>query len=183
LFFASAVFVFLLCAIPAAAQQGVGVRKPSAPVASTISGRVFGITQGGDLKPARFVDVYLLLRAVRENFLFGEGIGQMNAIAAGDNATEERACRLELLAINQALLDSLHWASDNHNEKQVYETQTDEEGNFKIAVPPGSYLVLSSGEAGLSQVFWQQDDVRVLTGGHTELKLHDAKKACSKSAD
>ena len=55
------IWIVCLCIVTVGTVNGQHVpTKTAAPTRGTLSGRVFAITQGGDLKPARMADVYIL---------------------------------------------------------------------------------------------------------------------------
>lgn len=61
-FLCSATIVLAIVAVVGAQQQNA--KKTSPPGTAAVSGRVFVITEGGDLKPARLANVYLLFKGI-----------------------------------------------------------------------------------------------------------------------
>lgn len=58
------IWIVCLCIVTVGTANGQHAStKTAAPTRGTLSGRVFAITQGGDLKPARMADVYILFSA------------------------------------------------------------------------------------------------------------------------
>jgi hypothetical protein len=173
---------------------------PSAP-SGILSGRVFLITAGGDLKPARLATIILLYsgrtpdQAEAEpntaGMKFAEELvqaqtTQLKAESAERNRTrpaedeerfEKRMCRTALQVHSQAALTTLNWLGTEGNKAQVVSADADEEGNFKIVAPPGNYILLAHGRAGFNDAAWWTS-VGVRSGEVTTLKLAHPAKAC-----
>jgi hypothetical protein len=155
---------------PAAAEQkpvSKAARKPG-----IVSGRVFGITSGGDLKPARMADVYLLY-VYRKADLSGadkeyqESAGGGNRMdqelkritgygqwlsGEGSSASESIRCRRELLSYEESVIQTMKWAQRESKDWQVIAGNSDEEGAFNISVPhPGKYRASSHGQGRLQR--------------------------------
>jgi len=188
-----------LLAVIASAQQ----KSSSASNAGVVSGSVFAVTQGGDLKPARMANVYLfyVFRSVKWANAHPEdedsagsawldnstkGLEEMTKEEA---AMDERAwnknwhCHRELLAYSNALLDTRKWASANGKEWQILTTTVDENGVFKVRVPrPGRYIIVASGHAGFNDAFWDApgsaDEIDVASGTTMTVKLSSPQVAC-----
>jgi hypothetical protein len=164
-----------------------------------VSGRIFAITKGGDIKPARMANVHLLyyhqrktaseLERNEENSVGGEWLDRK--IKATDDYIKELSedkidpsssigCRKELLAIYAMPLSKIIvWGLDQNKDRQILQTEADEEGNFKIIVPrPGVYILLANGRAGFNEAFWYSLDVLVKPGTETPIKLGSPEKAC-----
>jgi heat shock protein HslJ len=164
-----------------------------------ISGRVFGITNGGDLKPARLAHVYVLgqfpksrTELVTAELVFvkatTDGYKELNKTVANDS--EAVACHKELLIIGEALGKAAEWVQQNRMYSQMKDTNGDEEGKFHFSgISQGFYTIVVLGRAGMSDAYWEAEiDVGLngkitdLTGGEmnqvTEIKLNSPKKAC-----
>jgi len=167
-------------------------------------GRVFLITEGGDLKPARLASVYLLWeqrtryyadlteeekKVVDYSALVAwrvaelkavEEIGRIAMLAHYHSTTAE--CLEEVQAYSTAFEDLLKWGTDPKNTNQLLLADADEEGSFTIKVPrPGMYTLLAHGRAGFYKAFWE-DRITVESGKDTIVKLASPKKACIVSA-
>ena len=189
-----------------AAAGGTAQQKPApknAARSGIVSGRVFLITQSGDLKPARMAEVYALyLRPKLGNDAAGNAIEEHSAsFTLADNQTKEvkaelaeyealpmnesgsmsdaASCRRDLLAYQNALVDTLKWASDENKDWQIVQTEADENGAFKIAVPrPGVYTLVVHGHAGFNDAFWESGLLTVTPGSVIAVKLSQPEKAC-----
>lgn len=167
----------------------------TAPAATgTVEGRVFGITRGGDLKPARMPTIYLLYKGRGEpteeksaddhysitslTALDKRLKEQIASAEAGSVEDEELKCRESLLDTDQSLVDTAQWALDNKKARQVLMTDGDEEGYFKVAkVPVGHYRVVARGQAGANDAYWESFIV-VKTGMTTSTKLTSPGRSC-----
>jgi hypothetical protein len=185
------------------AVLAMGQAAKRTPVAmSTVSGRVFAITKGGDLKPARLAHVYLLysgtLKGAENNTAASEFIsalssqmkyhsdawrawlhGMQQKYPGQDisEASDRELCRSQLLAYTSALKDTLDWVEQNKKPKQLLDTDADEEGNFAIRVPAGIYNLLAHGRAGINDAFWTSDVV-AQSGRTTLVKLSSPEQSC-----
>jgi len=119
-----------------------------------VSGRVFLITESGDLKPARLANVYLLLES--EASLIAWRTAELKAVKeigrlmdkrreaidawrkvtpeghkseAYEHSSEAAECREELQADYTAFEDLLKWGADPKNRNQLLLADADEEGN------------------------------------------------------
>jgi hypothetical protein len=137
-------------------------------VASIVAGRVFAITKGGDLKPARSAQVYLF-------FQRGPGVSsitaaagatpavfylqkQLEALQENHNSGKDAYCRNDLIAVDKAILETFEWTKSNRLSALVRFGDTDEEGYFTIAqVQPGTYDLIVRGRAGINDASWHQE--------------------------
>ncbi len=158
-------FILLSAAILAMAQQ----RAPatSHPQSGTISGRVFLITKGGDIKPARMALVFGF-------FLYGLDVAKAGTETAGKiwrkkeeneleqaqheiesskpELTQEGICRREYFAYAKAEHERREWCKVPEHMNDLIGIQADEEGTFKLLVPrPGTYTIVVSGRAGMNK--------------------------------
>ena len=177
-------FVLLLL-LAVATIAGAQQHKSQPARAGVVSGSVFLITKGGDLKPARMADVYLLYLypSVKQANAHPEEWNSAVGLIFGENyikAPLEIDCLKKMQVYYDALSQTLKWASANHKDWQILTTEADENGAFKIAVPrPGKYIILASGHAGFNDAFWWDDDgVVVNPGATTTVKLSSPAKSC-----
>jgi hypothetical protein len=126
----------------------------------SISGRIFLITEAGDLKPARFANVYLLSGTPNKNdesavmvFLkkqieeaesrtatLTKKREEMESSGAGVNDSEESGCLEELLMETHSVQAAADWADESKQYSQFVGTQADEDGVFRL-----SGIALNSG--------------------------------------
>jgi len=189
-----------LMAVLALATVANAQQQKSQPAkAGVVSGSVFAITEGGDLKPARMADVYLLYyyRSVKWATAHPEDEDSAghawkdihNKImeqflkvyaAEGMGWSDQMDCLKHLQVYQDALLQTMAWVPANHKDWQMLLTEADENGVFNIALPhPGQYIILASGRAGFNDAFWEADDVVVNPGATTAVKLAAPAKACA----
>ncbi len=179
--------------------------QKSGPTPGVVSGKVFAITNSGDLKPARMASVYVLYvqRSVKVTPADSKD-GESAAIAWGTNLnkalgefnkeleknleaikrresgqSDDMLCRRELMAYQKALVDTLQWAGSEHKEWQVVNADADEDGAFRIPLPhSGTYRLIAHGRAGFNDAFWTSDDFFVAAGSESSVKLSQPEKSC-----
>ncbi|SPE17998.1 exported hypothetical protein [Candidatus Sulfotelmatomonas gaucii] len=185
----------------ATAQQKPLPKSAARP--GIISGRVFLITGGGDLKPARMAAVYALyLRPKLGNDAAGNEIEQHSAcltwaqnlaqkqeaetaqykalpLTVSGSMSEAALCRRGLLVYQNALVDTLKWASSENKDWQIVRADADEDGAFKVAIRrPGVYTLLVRGHAGFNDAFWESGPLTVTPGGEIAVKLSSPEESC-----
>jgi hypothetical protein len=190
------VLVLIVCGVitPNAHQ------RPSLVKGGIVSGRIFSVTRGGDLKPARMATVVLLYsyhsdKAADKDREYMDSADhvwledRLNAMTRLTNAltvegagwSDSLVCRKRLLTYHEALSATLTWAAEKHKAWQVVSGDANEDGFFKITVPhPGKYTIVAIGEAGFNDAAWENDDVAVNSGMTTTVKLSSPKEACLK---
>jgi hypothetical protein len=165
-------------------------QKASNPSLGTVSGRIFLITKGGDLKPARMARVYLF-------FEHGPGSAAVAAAGAGDSpglfylkkyleATEaanksgdSKLCRSDLLNADKAIQATVQWADEHKLMAYVAALDADEEGNFSIGkIRSGVYNLIARGKAGINDAYWLQE-ITVKPGEKTEVKVSSVEASCA----
>jgi hypothetical protein len=178
----AAVTLGILLAAPGAqTQQRVATKEQTVP-SFHLSGRVFLITQAGDLKPARMVtvnfvspDIYILqmewsIKLSKQRIETMERTGETGP---GDSCHND--LQIERAALGYAL--ALH----DQEGSVHYDAATDEEGNFSFDVKKaaeGDWAVFATGRAGFKEAFWVQA-VEVKPGKPTMyLKLAKPKNVC-----
>jgi len=139
--------------ISPATQQHAG----NEPLGS-ISGRVFLITEAGDLKPARFANVYLMSHTPDKQGQSANAVFLDNKLAvmklantkleaemksgSATSRSEETRCLEDLLIATDSVQAAAKWAEENRQYRQFVGTQADEDGGFHI-----SGIVLDSSTA------------------------------------
>jgi hypothetical protein len=130
-------------------------RKPTLKPA-TVSGYVFALTEGGDIKPARMAKVYMLYsrpagelasKLIEESSSSTSAAEQFRKEELNEDEKEKAweqgkpylenttICRSALLHMGQgAIVDVLNWGEE-HKTQFVF-GDTDEEGKFEITLPP-----------------------------------------------
>jgi hypothetical protein len=183
----------------AGVMAGDAQQQKSPPArAGVVSGRIFAVTKGGDLKPARMATVVLLYvyrseKAANANpeELDSAGMAWLDSrlhamkeltrtlAAEGANWSDSLVCHKRLLTYNDALSATLSWAREKHKAWQILSTDADEDGMFKVAVPhQGKYTIVAIGQAGFNDAVWEAKDVRVNPGMTTAVKLSSPAESC-----
>jgi hypothetical protein len=186
----------ILMSVAAFAQQKAKQTKPTTavvPAPGMVSGRIFLITGGGDIKPARFAKLYLFYGGAILGMEDSAGMAfdkeylkAMDAyrIELTENLklnkidSEAIECEKELLLYSTALVETLTWAKTENKTIQAIFADADEEGNFKIAAPPGRYVLVAHGRAGFNDAFWMNGWVTVKFGEETTVKMARPEKSC-----
>jgi hypothetical protein len=191
----------LLATAGAFAQQNAKspavVSKPKAPASGVVSGRIFLITQGGDIKPARFALVSLfyygtsVIRPMEDSAyqkLLDERLKASEERLKGSRAmTPAMDCLAHLKGFLDAASGVSDWSKTGGKSRQYISAEADEEGNFKMAAPPGVYHIQAYGHAGFNDAVWLNkhglldDDIEVRPGSETGLKLSSPEVACLRS--
>lgn len=206
MFFVLLVFIASVAVHGAGAELSGAQSKPRSnpqPLGS-VHGRVFAITKGGDLKPARLAQVYLVF----ETRIVGHKVDpsaaneetaslvflkeQTEQLKLGNNelleksrdgsisseALQKLTCKSELLAVDKGIIAALGWTQAKPHQGQVLTTDTDEEGNFAFPkVRTGKYNVIARGRAGISDAYWKQD-VWVQPGEAVTVKVANVESSC-----
>lgn len=166
--------------------------------AGTLTGRVFAITGGGDLKPARIAEVYLFLEvgvtkngkavdigktaglAYEDEYLKAMGIFVKDYRENVGTWSDESVCKKKLFNYETAVLKAREWALANGKLSQVIRTTTDEEGKFVVSLPTGNYVLLVRGRAGFNEAVWVSGAAGVIVqpGSKTEIKLSSPEQSC-----
>ena len=158
---------------------------------ASLTGKVFAITKGGDVKPALLAGVYFFpkgyainewmmsnIRARREYEATVKAILDKYPYDGDDSYYKGKVtenCRELLSNVDKNISSSRTIAPELFGP--AYTTETDETGSFKIApVKVGDYSVVVRGQAGSYDVLWI-DQVSVAAGMNT-LKLSSVVKAC-----
>lgn len=177
----------------------VGCSQPNASpppqppkVTTTLSGRVFVITVGGDLKPARMARVYILSGdslaneeaisgAAESARLHCESAHRLReAVDTGNDSSGFMAkdLRMELSAYRDALARVEKFVAADVGTKNALAISADEDGRFSVSsLSSGSYRVVVFGQAGVNLGYWRER-LRVNVGDHIELKMSEPDLAC-----
>jgi hypothetical protein len=202
--FAYRMMLVLGVALTASAQRSDTKRPPAAlPKLGSVSGRVFGITENGDLKPARLAHIYLLYKGSETTQEFEENTAgtafaraavssQIKALTEIRTMRKEFAqkypeaefdenlsCRRELEARVEAVKETIDWVQQEKKFKQSLSTDADEEGLFQITkVPAGNYSLIALGQAGANDAFWS-GEATVKSGSVVSVKLPSPVESCA----
>jgi len=151
-----------------------------------ISGKVFLITQGGDLKLARFAQVILLYGGVlggsqdtgTASIFYYRKKGE-NLKASWPSPSHPTSCQTDLLVFNSSLKSTLEWGQTTGKATaQIQVTTSDEEGTFQFRqVPVGEYTVIAWGRAGFNDAHWEES-LKVQPGQSVAMKLSSPHVAC-----
>jgi hypothetical protein len=193
----------LVVALCASAQTKPFI--PPSAATGTLTGRVFLITKGGDVKPARFADVYVLPKEQAAAF-HDDTVKQMQEYIVDSQSLQDQERQLKRAArlgdrsagyilsslpptslIPRACLEHLvaldpgkkRPGPNGHlplGEALMSSTVTDEEGVFNLKLKPDTYLIVVSGQGGQNLALWI-DDVTIQYGQNS-MKLHDPVVAC-----
>ena len=158
--------LLVLCSVGLCAQGTVPPKKTPTPPAkaahkpilkpATVSGFVFALTSGGDIKPARMAKVYLLYSRpaerpaseLVEQSRNGQSAADVFRREVLDGEDKEKTweedkpylkdltkCHAMLTNVYQgAIVETLHWGDDR--KTQFVFGETDEDGTFEITIPP-----------------------------------------------
>lgn len=192
----NSVLCMAVCLVTSAQLHGQKKASASRPVAQSgsVAGRVFGITQGGDLKPARLARVYLLYssRDVKDEgeetgwqvFMrsYSDGLRKLNEQTKKEDVqtfSERLQCRRELLVSLRALDSARTWAAENKKGWQLTSGEADEDGWFAFPdVKPGRYMVVARGRSGVNDAEWESDLFPVKPREKVTLKLSAPNTSC-----
>jgi|ERR1019366_3416257 hypothetical protein len=194
----------LVLATVASAQQ----KKPPLAKGGVVSGSIFAITEGGDLKPARMSHVYVLYtsrivktananpedmtagaawldnhnKAMEDYTKYLVQEGMPDSLSSSQREGLRRMmCRKHLLTYTTALTATVEWSTSNNGDRiwQILFADADENGVFKVTVlHPGIYTILAEGRAGFNDAFWDLKNVAVGSGVTKTVKLSRPEESC-----
>jgi hypothetical protein len=157
---------------------------PSAAKATTVSGRVFLITMGGDLRPARMARIYIRDSRTKLDI---ESLNTDQEIAVSECEAAKRMRPLGLdnivrssIEIYKSHLDEMEklFAADV-DQKTSRSIKADEEGRFAIRdLPRGTFVIAAFGRAGVNLGYWSEE-LQIQNADQLEVKLSEPKVACS----
>jgi hypothetical protein len=161
--------------------------KPTTPARVLVAGKVFAITNGGDVKPALLARVYLyppeslnaenVIRLLTIESEFEQKLKDCCSADPNLASEIEDHCRDSVTTIDDGIKFSIHLDGEPtvKNRQGGYSTDTDEAGAFSVRVKPGNYIIVAVGQAGSNVAIWM-DKVTVI--GTASLKLHSIVEAC-----
>jgi hypothetical protein len=169
--------------LPQQQQTSTPPTAVAEPTTHAVGGKVFAVTNGGELKVARFAKVALLQGAAIDAFKQGgfydsrPDIAKSQALGLSGPSIE--LMELEAIQAMQKLYLRLEEVR-KRNPQLVTSVDADEEGKFQFKdMKPGKYTVVAFGRAGQNAAMWLEE-VEVLPNALTEdLKLRDPKTAVS----
>jgi hypothetical protein len=177
------------CSVPQAVKG-----RATKSTAGVLAGRVFAITNRGDLKPARIANIRIFqlngINSTKEKTAGLVYLEETNKATEaytaelekdGVNWSEKSTCLKSLTIYSSTLVKVLEWVEANAKFKQVTIAQTDESGNFSVALAPGEYIVTVRGRAGYNEAVWDTSPLNnpvVKAGGRTQIKLSSPDKSC-----
>jgi hypothetical protein len=167
--------------------------NPPAPATGTLSGRVFAITKGGDIAPARMANVFVIPTETAEGVdvtqklnsaIFAARTEALSRIREVEDKYDDQtlACNMDLdEGYKKGIRQTLHWFD---NSDQAFARTTDEDGQFLFAnvLPPNRYFVIVMGEAGYNNAVWMGTIV-LKSGGSLKVKMSSPIKSCLKLPD
>jgi hypothetical protein len=178
-------------------QKATTAAKPEGT--ALLTGKVFAITKGGDVKPALLAHVYLFLSGAAYSAIFNEFLtaiikahdvleatlkAQLDDPVLANDASYKAMLADHLRTSCRGLLrDVDKKISDDHEIDPklfgpAYTAETDETGSFEIArIKPGDYQIVVRGQAGSNDVLWV-GKVTIVSGATKTLKLSSVAKAC-----
>lgn len=179
------------------ASSGKRTKAPPKQMPSStagLTGKVFLITKGGDLKEARFASLFVLS---------GDAVVQFRAtllhwqewVTEQDSDVEKEItdrssvadlqalhCGVGLVNVQNELVNLSKQQFANllqSNTADVVNPETDEVGAFNVkGLKPGMYTVAVIGRAGVNTALWIED-VSLESGKDTAVKMHSPSMACS----
>ena len=189
-----AILVILIVAASVLAQTKAP-KTQVAPRTGKLTGRIFAITSGGDIKPARLANLYLFYQydtsahsTKQEDYnlaaahIWNESY--VSALKKFSPVPVDSVCERKLLVYQEALIAVMTWASSDINKiRQVVRGQADEEGLINMPdVPSGTYILVAFGRAGFNDAVWVLDsgEVVVKPGMESTVKAASPAHPCLK---
>jgi len=197
------IFCFLIAILLfsfSATAQTEKKTESARPASGSVSGKVFLITEAGDIKPARFAHVYLLYLwsgrppaqqtnedktgATAGKTFLDKYVAELQSegedLKDPSSPTDESfQCKRRLLTISKALSQTIDWIEESGKSKQLLSVDTDEDGTFQILrVPPGGYSIMARGRAGANDAFWKNDVLKIQSGRTVSVKLVSPETSC-----
>jgi hypothetical protein len=193
--------IFVLC-FALLAQGQVKTTPPRPPITGALTGKVFAITKGGDVKPALMAHVYLYSESPYKGTV--DPMGELiQSLLKNDRTYEESLTSIVEKAdkkeegnpyddklrrhheLDIKLSESCHnflrdiddsISSNSRIGFPFYSTDTDETGVFNLSrIKLGKYWIVVRGQAGSSDVLWVDE---IVVKGATTIKLSSVAKAC-----
>lgn len=186
------IFLLMVLLVPVTlnAQQ-----KSKTTQYGVISGRVFLITAGGELKVARMAKVYLMWNGYGDlNSPVDEGSAgtrfmdekskelkqEVVNIKALEHPSDEVYCLEDLMVYKRAIDNITTWSFAAKKSDQVRLLYANEEdGRFRFPhLRPGRYYLFAEGRAGFNQAVWEDPLIQLKPGDSIEIKLSSTEKSC-----
>jgi hypothetical protein len=160
--------------------------QPQKPVTASVKGRIFLITMGGDLKPARLATVYVLS---------SDALPDQPSLSKKEAAVKEACATLEQNRpfANQLPASINTWVAGRYGtalsdlEEMIRlsaappkgnSLQADEEGLFSLGqLQPGPYTIVAFGQAGINKGYWVSQ-LQLNSGEQKEIKMASPATAC-----
>jgi len=158
---------------------------------SELTGKVFAITKGGDLKPARMATLFVLSGDAAAQFksnMLSEtsraaeaaktDSGLVDPMVAGDfsellESLKRRYCRDAFVSTFEEAVNLA-----KRNPDSIVTSETDEDGIFRVTgLTSGTRTVVAIGRAGSNDAVWVED-VTLESGQETPIRMHTPSMAC-----
>jgi len=151
------------------------VAKVQAPLTGSLVGKVFLVTSGGDLKQARFAEVYVLSGERAKSFketaiAIQPSDAQLRREAHPSEDADGIVAKFACLKDRFAKLGEVAGSAPKA-------TQTDEQGIFQLKLKPSTYTIVVVGKGGQNYAIWT-GDVTLRAGQPSTMKLHEPVVAC-----
>jgi hypothetical protein len=173
-------------------------KAPQAPPVGQLTGRVFSITKGGDLKPGRMARVYLAKSAF--SYVFSRGISDAleKTLKYEEMFHTMPSCASQALGwvhAEQTMLEGTKSTAENvtkgakpepsslYTTTHFYTTTADENGNFSFtnlasSQPDDLYTLIAIGRAGFYEGYWKEENIAIRPGINPEVKLSSFDGSC-----
>jgi hypothetical protein len=174
--------LLLLAFAATAVQHKTSKPAPAAKHTGEVSGFIFLITRGGDLKPARLAQVYLFRSDLAEAYDVTV-VKQRSVFEEGLPPDTELRCETKIRVYDLAIQSALKAARDQDASDAYHILEADEEGRFQFKnVEPADYEILVRGRAGGNDAYWSKS-LHVDAGKVTQIKLSEPVVACLNLGD
>jgi len=169
--------VILLASFNALASAQANKAAPA--TTAGVTGKVFLITQGDDLKEARFAEVYALSNEQARAFKAAAIAVQPSAeqLKREANAIASPPEDAEGVIAKFACLKDRFTVLGDATGGGAKATETDEHGIFTLKLKPGVHTIVVIGKGGQNLAIWA-GDVTVRAGQNNTMKLHEPVVAC-----
>jgi hypothetical protein len=142
-----------------------------------ISGFIFLITRGGDLKPARLAQVYLFRSDLADAY-DTTVVKQRSLEEEGLPENAELSCQSRINVYSKAIESALKAAREQDASDAFYLLEADEERRFQLKnIETADYEILVRGRAGGNDGYWSKS-IHIEAGKVTQIKLGEPIVAC-----
>lgn len=139
------------------------------PATGTLSGRVFAIAKGGDIKPARMAHAFLA--SGDDQVTLQQSVDRALAKRLEDiknNTDPQEACVIASMSVHEAAKSGLN----------IQTVDTDEDGSFDLhKLKAGNYTIVVTGTANGYQSVWYLTTA-VTAGKRQKVKMSEPVLAC-----